>query len=192
MKNSIKTLLLASLLITFGCKQGEETASEPTSESTEVPTGGQENVVDATSNPNIVQTAIGSKDHTTLVAAVKAAGLVTSLSNAGPFTVFAPTNAAFTAFLGETTYSSLSAIPANVLEKTLKYHVVTGANVLSTAITENQVITTFSGQTATVKFTPTRLLDVSGRNCNIIATDVQCSNGVIHVLEKVLLPTFAN
>ena len=107
-------------------------------------------------------------------------------------TVFAPTNAAFTAFLGETTYSSLSAIPANVLEKTLKYHVVTGANVLSTALTKNQVITTFSGQTATVKFTPTRLLDVSGRNCNIIATDVQCSNGVIHVLEKVLLPTFAN
>ena len=74
MKNSIKTLLLASLLITFGCKQGEETASEQTSESTEVPTGGQENVVDATSNPNIVQTAIGSKDHTTLVTAVKAAG----------------------------------------------------------------------------------------------------------------------
>ena len=88
MKIPLKLLLLASLLITFGCKQGEETASEQTSESTEVPTGGQENVVDATSNPNIVQTAIGNKDHTTLVTAVKAAGLVTSLSNAGPFTVF--------------------------------------------------------------------------------------------------------
>ena len=81
--------------LAFGCKQGENNF-KPTSETTgKVSSGGQENVVDATSNPNIVQTAAGSKDHTTLVTAVKAAGLVTSLSNAGPFTVFAPTNAAF-------------------------------------------------------------------------------------------------
>ena len=147
--------------------------------------------------PTIVTHAMANPMFSTLVSALTYnpqsgfAGVLSGTTSS-PFTVFAPTNAAFTAFLGETTYSSLSAIPANVLEKTLKYHVVTGANVLSTAITENQVITTFSGQTATVKFTPTRLLDVSGRNCNIIATDVQCSNGVIHVLEKVLLPTFAN
>ena len=147
--------------------------------------------------PTIVTHAMANPMFSTLVSALTYnpqsgfAGVLSGTTSS-PFTVFAPTNAAFTAFLGETTYSSLSAIPANVLEKTLKYHVVTGANVLSTALTENQVITTFSGQTATVKFTPTRLLDVSGRNCNIIATDVQCSNGVIHVLEKVLLPTFAN
>ena len=61
MKNSIKTLLLASLLITFGCKQGEETASEPTSESTEVPTGGQENVVDTTSNPTLCKLQLEAK-----------------------------------------------------------------------------------------------------------------------------------
>ena len=147
--------------------------------------------------PTIVTHAMANPMFSTLVSALTYnpqsgfAGVLSGTTSS-PFTVFAPTNAAFTAFLGETTYSSLSAIPANVLEKTLKYHVVTGANVLSTALTKNQVITTFSGQTATVKFTPTRLLDVSGRNCNIIATDVQCSNGVIHVLEKVLLPTFAN
>ena len=147
--------------------------------------------------PTIVTHAMANPMFSTLVSALTYnpqsgfAGVLSGTTSS-PFTVFAPTNAAFTAFLGETTYSSLSAIPANVLEKTLKYHVVTGANVLSTALTDNQVITTFSGQTATVKFTPTRLLDVSGRNCNIIATDVQCSNGVIHVLEKVLLPTFAN
>ena len=152
-------------------------------------------VVDAVIGlPTIVTHATANPNFSTLATLLTEQELVGTLNGtaSSPFTVFAPTNAAFTAFLGETTYSSLSAIPANVLEKTLKYHVVTGANALSTALTENQVITTFSGQTATVKFTPTRLLDVSGRNCNIIATDVQCSNGVIHVLEKVLLPTFAN
>ena len=65
MKKSIKTLLLASIFIAIGCKQNEQTSSEPAVESTEVQSGGQENVVDETSVPNIVQTAIGSKDHTT-------------------------------------------------------------------------------------------------------------------------------
>ena len=108
MKKSIKTLLLASLFIAIGCKQNEQATSETTSETTEVQSGGQENVVDETSVPNIVQTAAGSKDHTTLVTAVKAAGLVTSLSNAGPFTVFAPTNEAF------------AKLPAGTVENLLK------------------------------------------------------------------------
>ena len=95
MKKSIKTLLLASLFIAIGCKQNEQATSETTSETTEVRSGGQENVVDETSVPNIVQTAVGSKDHTTLVAAVKAAGLVNSSRNAGRFTDFAPTKSAF-------------------------------------------------------------------------------------------------
>ncbi len=153
-------------------------------------------VVDAVIGlPTIVDQALANPNFSTLVAALTYnadSGFAATLSGTtnSPFTVFAPTNAAFGAFLTETGYAGLSAIPADKLEKTLKYHVVTGANVLSTQLTDNQVVPTFSGQSVTVKFTPTRLLDVSGRNCNIIATDVQCSNGVIHVLDKVLLPTF--
>lgn len=153
-------------------------------------------VVDAVIGlPTIVDHALANPNFTTLVAALTynpASGFAGILSGttSSPFTVFAPTNDAFGAFLAETGFSGLSAIPANVLEKTLKYHVIAGANVQSTQLTENQVVTAFSGQNLTVKFTPTRLLDVSGRNCNIIAVDVQCSNGIIHVLDKVLLPTF--
>lgn len=145
--------------------------------------------------PTIVDHAVANPDFTTLVAALtynSASGFAEILSGttSSPFTVFAPTNNAFGAFLTETGYSGLSSIPANVLEKTLKYHVVAGANVQSSQLSNGQVVSTFSGQNVTVKFTPTRLLDVSGRNCNIVAVDVQCSNGIIHVLDKVLLPTF--
>ncbi|PZX94290.1 fasciclin domain-containing protein [Flavobacterium aquariorum] len=159
-------------------------------------TNGVIHVVDAVIGlPTIVDHAIANPNFTTLVSALTynpASGFAGILSGtaSSPFTVFAPTNDAFGAFLTETGYSGLSAIPANVLEKTLKYHVVAGANVESKQLTNDQVVTTFSGQNVTVKFTPTRLLDVSGRNCNIIAVDVQCSNGIIHVLDKVLLPTF--
>ena len=145
--------------------------------------------------PTIVDHAVANPNFSKLVAALTynpASGFAGTLSGTtnSPFTVFAPTNDAFDAFLTETEYSELAAIPENVLEKTLKYHVVTGANVQSTQLTNDQVVPTFSGQNVTVKFTPTRLLDVSARNCNIIAVDVQCSNGIIHVLDKVLLPTF--
>lgn len=153
-------------------------------------------VVDAVIGlPTIVTHAMANPNFTTLVAALTynpSSGFAGILSgtDSSPFTVFAPTNDAFGAFLTETGYSGLSAIPANVLEKTLKYHVVAGANVQSSQLTNDQVVPTFSGQNVIVKFTPTRLLDVSERNCNIVATDVQCSNGIIHVLDKVLLPTF--
>ncbi|QKJ62989.1 fasciclin domain-containing protein [Flavobacterium sp. M31R6] len=145
--------------------------------------------------PTIVDHALANPNFSILVAALTynpSSGFAGILSGtaSSPFTVFAPTNDAFVAFLGETGFSGLSAIPANVLEKTLKYHVFTGANVLSSQLSDNQVIGMFSGQNVTVKFTPTRLVDVNSRNCNIIAVDVQCTNGVIHVLDKVLLPTF--
>ncbi len=145
--------------------------------------------------PTIVTHAAANPQFSTLVDALQfnpSSGFIGVLSGTtnSPFTVFAPTNDAFTAFLGETGYSGLAAIPANVLEKTLKYHVVTNTNALASSLSNDQVIPTFSGQSVTVKTTPTRLRDVSNRDCNIIVTDVQCSNGVIHVLSKVLLPTF--
>ncbi len=145
--------------------------------------------------PTVVTHAVANPDFDTLEAALgynPASGFIGVLSGTtnSPFTVFAPTNTAFGDFLTETGYSGLAAIPANVLEKTLKYHVVTGANALASSLSNDQVIGTFSGQNVTVKTSPTRLRDVSNRDCNIVNTDVQCSNGVIHVLSKVLLPTF--
>lgn len=146
--------------------------------------------------PTIVNHAAANKNFTTLVAALTynpASGFARILSGtaSSPFTVFAPTNAAFTAFLTETGYPGLPAIPVNVLETTLKYHVVAGANVLSTSLTNGQVVNTFAGQSFTVGLTGgAKITDASGRVITITATDVQCSNGIIHVIDKVLLPQF--
>ncbi len=144
--------------------------------------------------PTVVTHAVANDDFDTLEAALAfnpASGFIGVLSGTtnAPFTVFAPTNAAFGSFLTETTFSGLDAIPPAVLEKTLKYHVKTGANVLAGTLVNDQVIGMFSGENVIVKTSPTRLRDVNNRDCNIINTDVQCSNGVIHVLDKVLLPT---
>jgi len=144
--------------------------------------------------PTIVNHAIANKNFTTLVAALTynpSSGFAGILSGtaSSPFTVFAPTNAAFSSFLTETGFSGLSAIPSNVLEKTLKYHVVAGANVQSSALTNGQVVSTFAGQNFTIGLTGgAKITDASNRISNIVTTDVQCSNGIIHVIDKVLLP----
>lgn len=93
----LKVIAIVVLLSSVGCKSGSEIKEMPTNGASSIvtPAVGQSGVKDDVSNPNIVQVAVGSKDHTTLVAAVQAAGLVDALSNAGPFTVFAPTNDAF-------------------------------------------------------------------------------------------------
>lgn len=142
--------------------------------------------------PTIVTHAIANNNFTSLVGALTSPGqpdFVTILSGNGPFTVFAPTNAAFTALNSELAPGGIAGVSAANLTKVLQYHVVAGANVLSTQLSNNQVVPSFLGQDVTVKFTPTRLVDVNNRNCNLIAFDVQCTNGVIHVLERVLLPS---
>ncbi|MBO9584441.1 MAG: fasciclin domain-containing protein [Flavobacterium sp.] len=146
--------------------------------------------------PTIANHAIANKNFTTLVSALSynsSSGFVGLLSGTtgSPFTVFAPTNTAFASFLTETGFSGLSAIPANVLETTLKYHVVAGANVQSSALTNGQVVNTAASQSFTVNLTGgAKITDASGRVSNIIITDVQCSNGIIHAIDKVLLPKF--
>lgn len=148
--------------------------------------------------PTVVNHAIANPNFATLVAALTfnpSSGFATVLSGTtnSPFTVFAPTNAAFTSFLTETSYSGLPAIPANALETTLKYHVVTGANVQSTALTNGMMVDTFAGQKFTIGLTGgAKITDASARVSTIIATDVQCSNGIVHAIDKVLLPSFAN
>src|SRR5690606_11217840 len=110
-------------------------------------------------------------------------------STGSPFTVLAPNNAAFGSLLTEINLPGLASIPTVTLENALKYHVVAGANVASTDIMNNMNVTTFQGGTFTVTTTGgVKITDANNRMSNVIATDVQCSNGIIHVLDKVLLP----
>lgn len=183
MKKTIKTLLLASLFIAIGCKQNEQTSSEPASESTEVQSGGQENVVDETSVPDIVQTAVGSKDHTTLVAAVKAAGLVTSLSNAGPFTVFAPTNAAFDKLPAGTVDGLLKPEKKSDLENILGYHTYVGTLKIEYMNDGQEFDMVYGGK---VKITKKN--DKTYVNGSEIVATIETGNGIIHVIGDVLLP----
>ena len=148
------------------------------------------------SNKDIIDNAVNSKDHTTLVAAVKAAGLVDTLKSPGPFTVFAPTNEAFAALPAGTVDTLLKPENKPMLTKVLTYHVVSGkmdAAVLSKAIDAGggkAMLTEVSGGmlTATKSGKTIMLTDESGGMAHVTIADVVQSNGVIHVVDKVLLP----
>jgi uncharacterized surface protein with fasciclin (FAS1) repeats len=148
------------------------------------------------SNKNIIENAVNSKDHTTLVAAVKAAGLVDTLSGPGPFTVFAPTNAAFEKLPKGTVETLLKPENKAKLTKILTYHVVPAA-VMSDAIGKmikddggKHTVKTVSGDTfvAAMKGDKITLTDESGGTATVTIANVKQSNGVIHVIDKVLLP----
>jgi uncharacterized surface protein with fasciclin (FAS1) repeats len=144
--------------------------------------------------PTIVTHATANPNFTSLVGALTGAGqpdFVSILSGTGPFTVFAPTNDAFTALNTELAPGGIAGVSAANLTKVLKYHVANG-NVLAASLTEGQIVSTLqTPQTFTVQLSGgAKIKDVNNRISTIIATDVQCSNGVIHVLNKVLLPTF--
>ena len=143
--------------------------------------------------PNVVNLAVQG-DFSILVAALTRADLtvdfVSTLSGAGPFTVFAPTDAAFLALLDSNpAWNSLDDIPVATLEAVLKYHVVAGANVLSSTLTDGQVVTSFEGSDFTINTANgAKITDANGNVVNIVATDVQGSNGVVHVIDGVILP----
>lgn len=145
---------------------------------------------------DIIDNAVNSKDHTTLVAAVKAAGLVDTLKSAGPFTVFAPTNAAFAALPAGTVDTLLKPESKPTLTKVLTYHVVAGkmdAAAITKAITAGggkATLKTVSGGTLTAMASggTVMVMDESGGTANVTIADVMQSNGVIHVVDKVLLP----
>ena len=146
---------------------------------------------------NIVQNAVNSADHTTLVAAVKAAGLVETLQSAGPFTVFAPTNAAFNK-LPEGTVATLVK-PENkaTLTKILTYHVIAGrldAKAIAQLIKEGKgsaMLKTVSGGTLKASMKGKKLIinDEKDGMSEVTISDVYQSNGVIHVVDTVLLPS---
>jgi uncharacterized surface protein with fasciclin (FAS1) repeats len=145
---------------------------------------------------NIIENAVKSKDHTTLVAAVKAAGLVTTLSGPGPFTVFAPTNEAFEMLPKGTVESLLKPENKDKLVKILTYHVVP-TSAMSSAIGKminddggKHTITTVSGGklVAMMKGNKIELADENGGVATVTIANVRQSNGVIHVIDHVLLP----
>jgi uncharacterized surface protein with fasciclin (FAS1) repeats len=145
---------------------------------------------------DIIDNAVNSKDHTTLVAAVKAAGLVDTLKGPGPFTVFAPTNAAFDALPAGTVDTLLKPEMKADLTKVLTYHVVPGA--LDAATLKSQIaagggtakLTTVQGETLTASEQNggIALTDSQGNVAMVTTADVMQSNGVIHVIDKVLMP----
>ena len=145
---------------------------------------------------DIIDNAVNSKDHTTLVAAVKAAGLVETLKGPGPFTVFAPTNAAFAALPAGTVDTLLKPENKAMLSGILTYHVVAGkmdAAMLTKAITDGggkAMLKTVAGGnlTATAMGGNVMVTDEKGGSAKVTIADVYQSNGVIHVVDKVLLP----
>ena len=145
---------------------------------------------------DVVDIAIGSKDHSTLVAAVKAADLVATLKSAGPFTVFAPTNAAFDKLPEGTVTNLLKPENKAQLAKILTYHVVSGnldAAAVMDAIKKGNgkaVLTTVSGGklTGSLDMGKVKLTDESGNSAFVTVADLKGTNGVVHVIDGVLLP----
>ncbi|RZL60530.1 MAG: fasciclin domain-containing protein [Variovorax sp.] len=145
---------------------------------------------------DIIDNAVNSKDHTTLVAAVKAAGLVETLKGPGPFTVFAPTNAAFAALPAGTVDTLLKPENKGTLTTILTYHVVPGkldAAALTKQITDGKgtaMLKTVAGGSLTAKASGGKVMitDEKGGSATVTIADVYQSNGVIHVVDKVLLP----
>jgi len=145
---------------------------------------------------DVVDIAIGSADHTTLVAAVKAADIVSTLKSKGPFTVFAPTNAAFNKLPAGTVESLLKPENKAQLSKILTYHVVSGnldAAAVVAAIKAGNgkaVLTTVSGGklTASMDMGKVKLTDESGNSAFVTAADLKGTNGVVHVIDGVVLP----
>ena len=144
----------------------------------------------------VVDIAVGSKDHTTLVAAVTAADLVTVLQGAGPFTVFAPVNAAFDKLPEGTVASLLKPENKATLAKILTYHVVAGSIDAAEVVKAikggkgKAVLTTVSGGklTASLKEGKVILTDENGGVSTVVATDLKAGNGIVHVIDTVVLP----
>ena len=175
---------LSLLYILIGCNQPAQEQPGTTSSGDKKEVVGQSGVKDETSNPNIVQVAVSSKDHSTLVTALKTAALVDALSNAGPFTVFAPTNAAFEKLPAGTVENLLKPDQKDALSNILEYHVYVGV-IPTDNMRDGQTLGEVNGKNITINVKDGKYM-VNGK-ANIIAS-IRASNGIIHVLDEVLLP----
>lgn len=190
MKTTTKLLFVSAALLVFSaCKnetktEGEETVLETSAKSNDQ-TGnqGQAFIENDESKPNVLQIAIGSPDHTTLVAAVQAAGLENSLVNAGPLMVFAPTNAAFDALPAGTVENLLKPENKDKLAYILKNHVTPG-NYSKDFLKKFKKLGQAGGESISVEV---KGEDVYVGGAKIIAS-VPAGNGIVHVVDKVILP----
>jgi uncharacterized surface protein with fasciclin (FAS1) repeats len=175
--------MLAAVAITsatfVACSNGETKTTETTTTDSV-----KQEVMAPVAPKNIVDVAIGSPDHTTLVAAVTAAGLVETLKGAGPFTVFAPTNAAFAALPAGTVDGLLKTESKDALTKILTYHVVAGA-IKAADLKDGQKVKTLQGEELTVAIKDGK---VTINGANVMAADLMGSNGVVHVIDGILMP----
>lgn len=180
----ILTLTLAAFCgISMSCNSSSPVAVE--SSASEEVHAGQSGVQDDLSQKNIVQVAAGSQDHSTLVKAVQAAELVDALSNAGPFTVFAPTNAAFDKLPAGTVEGLLAPEKKEDLADLLQYHVTLGV-FKAEALTDGQILGQVNG--GNVKVSVKDGKTILNGTASIVAS-VPAANGIIHVIDGVLLPT---
>ena len=197
MKKNLFSLLLAgagAATMLLSCNDGGETTTTETTDTATtvveqpmtpkekegVMVGGAKMVP----SKNIVENAAGSSEHTTLVAAVKAAGLVETLSGAGPFTVFAPTNAAFEKLPAGAVEGLLQPAKKDDLTKVLTYHVVPGS-VMAADLKDGQKIKTVQGSELTVSIKDGVVM-ING--ATVTTPNVVSSNGVTHVIDAVLMP----
>ncbi|WP_017663847.1 fasciclin domain-containing protein [Porphyrobacter sp. AAP82] len=161
-----------------------------------LPAAAHQHKAAATASPNIVQVAMSTGVHNTLVAAVKAAGLVDTLSSPGPFTVFAPTDTAFAKLPDGTVATLVKPENKGTLTKILTYHAVAGkvtsADLVALILKHNgtATITTIAGEKLTARLSGDKIVitDTMGRATAVTQTDVVTSNGVVHVTDGVFLP----
>ena len=178
------TITVTAALVTFGCKKPESSAPAPSASPSASPTAAKQ--VDNTpplAPNNIVNIAAGSKDHTTLVTAIKAADYVTSVAASGPLTVFAPTNAAFDKLPEGTVEGLLKPESVDTLREILKYHVTTSALKLE-YFKDGQTLGMANGAKTTLSVKDGK---VTINGANVVAS-IPGSNGIVHVIDGVLLP----
>ena len=186
MQKTFSTLMLALAISVSGfvaCGDAETTSTDAAAETSNVDT--TTTMAPAPAAKDVVDIAIGSPDHTTLVQAVTAAGLVETLKGAGPFTVFAPTNAAFNALPAGTVDGLLKPESKDALTKILTYHVVSGS-VKAADLKDGQKVKTLQGEELTVSIKDGKVM-ING--ANVTTADLEGSNGVVHVIDAVLMPS---
>lgn len=182
-----KTLLAAICMLSLGisCNTTDNAGNEKsTTEQASQPSSAKTEIKDDVSQKDVVQVAVGSKDHTTLVAAIKQADLVDVLKKSGPFTVFAPTNAAFDKLPKGTLDDLMKPEKKDALADILQYHVFVGI-LKDEMLTDGKTYNEVNSQNITISNKDGKI-KING-TANIIAT-VPASNGVIYVIDEVLLP----
>lgn len=178
------SLVIAAALFGWSCNSNKETKVD--SASTETPsTAGQSAVQDEESAKDVVKVAAGSKDHSTLVAAIKQADLVDALSNAGPFTVFAPTNEAFDKLPKGTLDNLMKPENKEKLQDILQYHVYVGI-IKPEMMQDGQTLNEVNSGNITIQKSADGKITINN-SAHIIAS-IPASNGIIHVIDGVLLP----